>query len=141
MNEIFGIDVGYSDHSNGISVPIAATALGARIIEKHFTLDKKLPGPDHQSSLEPDELKLMVKSIRDIEVAMGDGIKVVMPSELKNQQVVRKSLVASRKIKKGEVFNENNIEVKRPGTGLSPMCYWDFIGKKASSNFSPDQLL
>lgn len=141
MHDIFGLEVGYSDHSKGISIPTAATALGAKIIEKHFTLDKKLPGPDHQASLEPDELKSMVDSIRDVEMAMGDGTKVVMPSELKNQHVVRKSLVASREIKKGEVFDENNIEVKRPGTGISPMCYWDFLGKKASSNFSPDQPL
>lgn len=141
MRNLFNLKVGYSDHSEGISVSTAATALGAVLIEKHFTLDKSLPGPDHIASLEPDELKSMVDAIRTIEMALGSGTKEPTPSELKNQYIVRKSLVACREIREGEEFNENNIAVKRPGTGISPMRYWDLLGEKASTSLVSDQLL
>jgi len=141
MRNTFGLNIGYSDHSEGIIIPIAATTFGATLIEKHFTLDKSLPGPDHKASLEPDELKSMVDAIRTVEVALGNSTKKPTPSELKNRNIVRKSLVASRKIRKGEKFDENNIEVKRPGNGISPMRYWDLLGEKASTNLSPDQPL
>lgn len=118
--QAFKVKVGYSDHTLGIEVPTAAVALGATIIEKHFTLDKNLPGPDHKASLEPDELKAMVKAIRNIEIALGDGIKRPSTSEQKNMQVARKSLVALTDIKKGETFSEQNLTVKRPGLGISP---------------------
>lgn len=141
MHKVFGLKIGYSDHSEGISVPTAATVLGATLIEKHFTLDKSLPGPDHMASLEPDELKSMVDAIRAVEAALGNGTKRPTPSELKNRYIVRKSLVANREIRKGEKFDENNIAVKRPGTGISPMRYWDLLGEKASTNLDPDQQL
>ena len=141
MHNVFGLKVGYSDHSEGISVPTAATALGAVLIEKHFTLDRSLSGPDHKASLEPDEFKSMVDAIRSVEVALGNGTKVPTLSELKNLDVVRKSLVASRKISKGEVFSENNLVTKRSGGGISPMNYWDLLGEKASTNLAPEQPL
>jgi len=141
MHNVFGLKVGYSDHSEGISVPTAATALGAVLIEKHFTLDRSLPGPDHKASLEPDEFKSMVDAIRSVEVALGNGTKVPALSELKNLDVVRKSLVASCKISKGEVFSENNLVTKRSGGGISPMNYWDILGERASTNLAPEQPL
>jgi N,N'-diacetyllegionaminate synthase len=121
-----GVQVGYSDHTLGIEVPIAAVAMGASIIEKHFTIDKNMEGPDHRASLEPDELKAMVRSIRNIEKALGSGIKKPSPSELKNKPIARKSIVAVRDIKEGEEFTEENLTVKRPGTGISPMR-WDEV--------------
>lgn len=137
----FGVNVGYSDHTAGIEVAIAAVALGASVIEKHFTLDKSLPGPDHKASLDPNELRNMVTSIRNIESALGDGIKKPSPSEIKNIEVARKSLVASCDIKLGEVFSSENVTVKRPGYGLSPMRYYEVLGKIAKQNFSEDDLI
>ena len=137
----FGLNTGYSDHSEGINIPIAATAMGATIIEKHFTLDRMLPGPDHKASLEPDELKAMVKAIRTVEQSMGNGLKCPMPSELKNRPIARKSLIAKKGIKKGEKFTEENITEKRPGTGISPMEYWDVIGKTAQDDMIQDMLI
>jgi N-acetylneuraminate synthase len=141
MRSAFALDVGYSDHSEGIAVPTAAVALGATLIEKHFTLDRSLPGPDHKASLEPTELKSMVDSIRMVEVALGSGVKGPVPSELKNRNVARKSLIAGRDIQKGEVFTEENLVAKRPGKGKSPMHYWDILGQEADENFSQDQYL
>jgi N-acetylneuraminate synthase len=141
MHNVFDLKVGYSDHSEGISIATAATALGATLIEKHFTLDRSLPGPDHRASLEPDELKSMVDAIRTIEAALGNGTKRPTPSELKNQYIVRKSLVAAQEIKKGETFTEENLVIKRPGNGVNPMNYWDYLGEKATKHLYPDQLL
>lgn len=136
------VKIGYSDHTLGIEVPIAAVALGATVIEKHFTLDRNLPGPDHRASLEPRELKEMVKSIRNIENAIsGDGKKVPSKSEKKNIPIVRKSIVAKSFIKAGEIFTEENITVKRPGTGISPMKWDRIIGKKAEKNYFKDDLI
>lgn len=138
----FGVNVGYSDHTNGIEVPIAAVALGANVIEKHFTLDRNLPGPDHKASLEPDEFKLMVQSIRNIEKSIsGTGFKNPSESEIKNLIVVRKSIVASCLIKKGELLTESNITIKRPGNGLSPMKWESIIGMKAIRDFDEDELI
>ncbi len=137
----FGVAVGYSDHTRGIEVAIAAVAMGATVIEKHFTLDRNLPGPDHQASLEPAELKAMVTAIRNIEVALGDGIKRLTPSEARNQPIARKSLVASLPIKAGEVFSAQNVTTKRPGTGISPMRWDEVMGKKASRDFAADELI
>ena len=137
----FGLPVGYSDHSEGIAVSLAAVARGAVVIEKHFTLDKNMEGPDHKASIEPDELKAMVKGIKEIEVCLGDGLKGPRPSEIKNMAVARKSLVASTKISKGDVFNHQNLTIKRPGTGISPLCYWDVIGKTSKSEIRPDELV
>lgn len=138
----FGTDVGYSDHTLGIEVPIAAAALGARIIEKHFTIDRNMPGPDHKASLEPEELKKMVKCIRNIELAIsGSGIKKPSDSEIKNITIARKSIVAKTEIKKGEIFSEQNITTKRPGTGISPMKWDEVIGKIAVKDFEEDELI
>ena len=137
----FGLPVGYSDHTSGIAVAIAAAALGARVIEKHFTLDKTLPGPDHKASLEPDELRNLVQSIRQVEKALGSRVKVCSPSELKNRDIARKSLVAARKISKGEKFSEDNLTSKRPGGGISPWHYWELLGREASKDFQPDELI
>jgi len=137
----FKLPVGYSDHTLGIEVPIAAVAMGAKIIEKHFTLDKNMKGPDHKASLEPDELKKMVVSIRNIEEALGNGIKKSSKSEEKNIKIVRKSIVANCNIKKGEVFTKNNISVKRPGTGISPMRWDEIIGRKAVKEFEKDEFI
>ena len=137
-----GVSVGYSDHTLGIEVPIAAVALGATVIEKHFTLDKTLPGPDHKASLEPEELKAMVMAIRNIEKAIGgSGLKEVSKSEAKNKPIVRKSIVAAKKIVKGESFTEENITVKRPGIGISPIQWDDVIGKTAKKDFEEDDLI
>jgi N,N'-diacetyllegionaminate synthase len=137
----FQVAVGYSDHTSGIEVAIAAVALGASVIEKHFTLDRNLPGPDHQASLEPDELKAMVTAIRNIEVALGDGVKRLTPSEARNKLVVRKSLVASADIRKGERFSAENVTTKRPGTGISPMRWDEVISRAAPRDFSVDELI
>ncbi len=134
-------EVGYSDHTQGIEVPIAAVAMGATVIEKHFTLDKRMEGPDHKASLNPVELKQMVVAIRNIECAIGDGKKEPSPSELANKAVARKSIVASRIIKKGETFSEDNLTTKRPGTGISPMKWRDVIGKVAVRDFSEDEII
>lgn len=141
IHNAFGVAVGYSDHTSGIEVAIAAVALGATVIEKHFTLDRSLPGPDHKASLEPSELKAMVAAIRNIEVAMGDGIKRLTPSELRNKPIVRKSLVASQTIKTGDIFSAQNITAKRPGTGISPMRWDEFVGRIASRDYSIDELI
>ncbi len=141
IREKLGVDVGYSDHTSGIEVAIAASALGASVIEKHFTLDKNLPGPDHKASLDPTQLKSMIESIRNIELALGNGVKSLSPSEKKNLMVVRKSLVTTRAIKAGEVFTNENITAKRPGTGISPMRWDEVLGKKAIRNFIADELI
>jgi N,N'-diacetyllegionaminate synthase len=141
MKSALGVEVGYSDHTPGIEIPIAAVALGARVIEKHFTLDRTLPGPDHQASLEPHELKAMVDAIRNVEVALGDGIKRPSPSELKNKPIARKSLVAIKTIQAGEAFSAENIGTKRPGNGISPMRWDEVIGRPAPRNFAIDELI
>ena len=139
IRDIFGYEVGYSDHTKGIEIPIAAVAMGASIIEKHFTLDRTMEGPDHKASIEPDELSLMVKSIRNIEKALGNGCKKPSESEKKNKLVVRKSIVAKKSIKQGEVLTAENITVKRPGTGISPMKWNEVIGTIAMRNFDEDE--
>ena len=137
----FDVAVGYSDHTLGIEISIAAVALGACIIEKHFTLDRNLVGPDHKASLEPKELKEMVKAIRNIEIAMGDGIKQMMPSEASNREVARKSLVAIKDIRNGDIFTNENVAAKRPGNGISPMDLDRIIGSKSKHNYSIDDLI
>ncbi|MGE6220109.1 N-acetylneuraminate synthase [Nubsella zeaxanthinifaciens] len=142
IGRAFGTKIGYSDHTLGIEVPIASVALGATIVEKHFTLDKSMQGPDHAASLEPGELSAMVKAIRNIEAAMsGSGIKEPSKSEIKNIAIARKSIVASRNIKKGELFTEDNLTIKRPGDGISPMLWDEIIGKKASFDFLADDVI
>ncbi|MGV6860629.1 MAG: N-acetylneuraminate synthase [Putridiphycobacter sp.] len=137
----FNIKVGYSDHTLGIEVPIAAVAMGAKVIEKHFTLDRNLEGPDHKASLEPNELKLMVNAIRNIEKALGQPIKKPSKSEIKNIPIARKSIVAKDFIKKGDLLSEQNITVKRPGNGISPMKWHEILGSKAKYDFQPDELI
>ena len=137
----FGTKVGYSDHTKGIEVPIAAVALGASVIEKHFTLDRGMEGPDHKASLEPSELKDMVAAIRNIELSLGDGVKKVSQSEAKNISVARKSIVAYSIIRKGDILSEQNITIKRPGTGISPMLWEEVIGTKAVKDYQPDDLI
>lgn len=139
--KMFNIPVGYSDHTKGIEVSIAAVALGATIIEKHFTLDRNMEGPDHKASLEPHELKAMISAIRNVEASLGSGVKKPAPSEQKNMTIARKSIVANCKIKKGEVFTENNITVKRPGNGISPMKWFEVIGQVAIRDFEEDELI
>lgn len=141
LRSAFGTKVGYSDHTQGIEVPIAAVAMGATVVEKHFTLDRSLPGPDHVASLEPDELTQMVASIRNVEVAMGSSVKCVSESERKNIAVARKSIVACRDIRKGEILSEDNITAKRPGNGISPMKWDSVIGQKAIRDFKEDELI
>lgn len=141
IRDEFNCKVGYSDHTLGITVPIAAVARGAQIIEKHFTLDKNMEGPDHKASLEPTELKLMVESIRNIEIALGSKNKKPSESEKKNIVIARKSIIARRKIKKGEKLTEENLAVKRPGNGISPMKWFDVIGKIATRDFEEDELI
>ena len=141
IRDSLGVSVGYSDHTLGIEVPIAAVALGATIIEKHFTLDRSLPGPDHQASLEPKELAAMVEGIRNLEQALGSGIKRPGRSESANLKVVRRSIVAARPIRAGEEFTESTLTVKRPGTGISPMRWDDVVGTFACRNFEPDELI
>lgn len=139
MAKEFGTKVGYSDHTTGIEIPIAAVAMGATVIEKHFTLDKNMEGPDHKASLEPDELKRMVEAIRNIEKAFGNGEKKPSPSERKNIVIARKSIVAKRDIKKGEVLTEENLSIKRPGDGINPMLWYEVIGTNAVKNFKEDE--
>lgn len=142
IRQVFGTEIGYSDHTLGIEVPIAAVALGASIIEKHFTLNKTMNGPDHSASLEPDELKAMVSAIRNLEKALsGSGTKEVSPSEQKNIAIARKSILAIKKIYKGEIFSNQNIGVKRPGTGISPMKWDEILGQRAIKDFEPDDLI
>lgn len=141
IGHAFGVAVGYSDHTLGIEVGVAAVALGAAVLEKHFTLDRNLPGPDHKASLEPHELKAMVKAIRNIEKAFGSRIKKPSSSELKNRPVVRKSIVAARDIPKGEVFTEENLTVKRPGTGICPMLWDKVIGQVSQKDYEKDELI
>lgn len=141
MRDEFGLEIGYSDHTIGIEVPIAAVARGATIIEKHFTLDKTMEGPDHRASIEPNELKKMVDAIRNIEIAIGNGNKIPSESELKNRDIARKSLVASRIIQKGEMFTEENVTVKRPGTGISPMRVYEVLGTYAKKKFLEDEII
>jgi N,N'-diacetyllegionaminate synthase len=141
ISENFSVDVGYSDHTQGIEVSIAAVALGASVIEKHFTLDRGLAGPDHEASLEPDELKSMVKAIRNIECALGENIKRPSQSERKNISIVRKSVVAASDIAKGDIFTEDNITVKRPGNGLSPMKWDEILGQVATRDFLADEMI
>lgn len=136
-----GVKVGYSDHTLGIEIPIAAVALGAKVIEKHFTLDRKMEGPDHLASLEPDELKAMVFAIRNIEKAMGNGVKTPSNSEKKNITIARKSIVAITNIKKGEIFTEENISVKRPGNGISAMKWYEVLGTKSTKDYIEDELI
>lgn len=141
IRDEFNIRIGYSDHTKGIEIPIAAVALGATVIEKHFTLDRNLEGPDHKASLEPNELKAMASAIRNVEDALGSGEKKPVKSEVKNLAIVRKSILAKRRIAKGELFTEENLTVKRPGTGISPMKWFELIGKKASRDFEEDELI
>lgn len=141
LREAFGLSVGYSDHTRGISVPLAATALGASVIEKHFTLSRTLPGPDHAASLEPDELKAMVSGIREVAQALGSPVKRISDSERKNMTAARKSIVASRPISKGEILSESALAVKRPGSGLSPMLWDSVIGRTAAKDFSTDEMI
>ena len=141
LRDNFGVKVGYSDHTKGIEVPIAAVALGAEVIEKHFTLDRTLPGPDHKASLEPNELKAMVDAIRNIEQALGDGQKHVSASEERNMAIARKSIVAAKDIKRGELLTEENLTTKRPGSGVSPMRWEEVIGTKAIRDFKEDELI
>lgn len=137
----FSLPVGYSDHTTGIEVPVAAVAMGAEVIEKHFTLDRDMPGPDHKASLEPCELKSMIDAIRHVERALGDGVKVPADCERKNIAVARRSIVAMRPIAQGETFTEQNLGVKRPGTGISPMCWDEVIGRTAKRDFKEDELI
>jgi N,N'-diacetyllegionaminate synthase len=141
IRDAFGVKVGYSDHTQGFEIAIAAAALGATVIEKHFTLDRNLPGPDHKASLEPGELRSMVAAIRNIEQALGNGMKRLRPIEAKNLSVARKSLVAACVIRAGEVFSEANLLAKRPGTGISPMRWDEVLGRKAPRDFAPDELI
>lgn len=141
IQSAFGVEVGYSDHTPGIEVATAAVAMGATIIEKHFTMDCNLPGPDHKASLEPAELTAMVSAIRNIDIALGDGVKRLTESEARNMPVMRKSLLASKAIKAGEVFTADNITAKRPGTGISPMRWDEVIGRAATRDFAEDELI
>jgi N-acetylneuraminate synthase len=141
LGQAFALPVGFSDHTTGIAIPLAAVARGATVIEKHFTLDRGLPGPDHQASLEPRELAAMVEGIRQVELALGDGRKVPAPSEMGNRAVARQSLVAASAIKRGEPFTEANLGFKRPGTGVSPLRYWQVLGTLATRDYAPDEAL
>ncbi len=141
IKEAFNVKVGYSDHTPGIEVPIAAVTLGAVVIEKHFTLDKSLAGPDHKASLTPDELKIMVDSIRNIEKALGDGVKMPSKSEIKNMVMARKSIRAKNAIKKGDILNEENLTLKRPGDGISPLKWDEIIGRSATKDFIKDEAI
>ena len=141
MGKILGVPTGYSDHTQGIEVPLAAAALGACVIEKHFTLDRNMEGPDHKASLEPWELKAMVEGIRRIESALGKDVKQVSASEKANIDIVRKSIVADRAIRKGELFTEENLTTKRPGTGISPMRWNEIIGKTAGRDYKTDEMI
>lgn len=141
LKKTFGMEIGYSDHTPGIIIPVAAVAMGASVIEKHFTIDKNMEGPDHKASLEPRELKEMIDAIRCVEAALGDGNKVPQKSEIKNIAIARKSIVAKKKIKAGEIFTEDNITTKRPGNGVSPMRWHDVLETKAMRDFMEDELI
>ena len=141
IHAALGVAVGYSDHTQGTEIAIAAVAMGATLIEKHFTLDRNLPGPDHKASLEPEELKAMVAAIRNIEIALGDGIKRLTPSEAGNRPLARKSLVARLPIKAGEILSSLNVTTKRPGTGISPMRWGEMIGKPAERDYKEDEII
>jgi N-acetylneuraminate synthase len=141
LHNAFGLPVGYSDHTQGLTIPVAAVARGATVIEKHFTLDRSLQGPDHLVSLEPQELKTMVQSVRDIAAALGEALKTPQPQELLNRQVARQSLVAATEIRNGETFSVENLTTKRPGTGISPMEYWRYLGETSRRDYQPDDLI
>lgn len=141
LQKAFNLPVGLSDHTQGISASLAAVALGAQVIEKHFTLSKTLPGPDHQASLEPDELQALVRGVREVELSLGRSVKIPAVVEVKNREIARKSLVARDSIQKGEVFTEANLTFKRPGNGISPLEYWDVLGKKAVRDFAKDEVI
>jgi N,N'-diacetyllegionaminate synthase len=141
IGKTFDLSYGYSDHTLGIEVDIAAVAMGASVIEKHFTLDKNMDGPDHKASLEPDELEAMVRAIRNIQQALGDGVKKPSKSEIPNMEIARKSIVAKKDIKKGEVLNEENLTVKRPGNGISPMKWDEIVGSKAQRDYTEDEMI
>ncbi|SDH74845.1 N-acetylneuraminate synthase [Vibrio xiamenensis] len=141
LGQAFGLASGYSDHSEGITIPIAAVARGAVLVEKHFTLDKNMEGPDHKASLEPQELEAMIKAIRQVEIALGSNVKTPTVSEVKNKSVARKSLVAATDIREGEELTKSNLTIKRPGSGLSPYLYWDFIGRKATKSYKAGELI
>ncbi len=141
LKDAFGLQVGFSDHTSGINVAVAAAARGACVIEKHFTIDRNMAGPDHAASLNPHELTAMVRAIREVECSLGDGIKRPADVELKNIPVVRRSLVAAQPIRRGEIFTVENIASKRPGNGLSPSLYWSMLGRKAERDYTPDELL
>lgn len=141
MSDTFGLAVGYSDHTQGITVPVAAAALGAVVLEKHFTLDRNLPGPDHKASLEPDELARMVASVRQVELALGKAVKEPSSSEMSNKVIARKSLVAACHIRQGEAFTGQNLTVKRPGSGISPFAYWDKLGERAARDYDADEVI
>jgi N-acetylneuraminate synthase len=141
LRSAFGLPVGFSDHSRGIHVAVAAVALGATVIEKHLTLDRSLPGPDHQASIEPDELAAMIASIRDVELALGDGRKVPAAEEIANRSVARRSLVVTSPVRSGERFSEANLGVKRPGDGIPPVEYWAYLGKKADRDYAANEAL
>jgi len=139
LAKTFFLQVGYSDHTRGIAIPIAAVAQGATVIEKHFTMNKTLPGPDHKASLDPKEFQTMVNCIREVETALGSPLKFPSPSEIKNRSIVRKSLVAKKHIRQGELFSIQNLAIKRPGTGISPLRYWDYLGKPAQKDYQRDE--
>ncbi|OKO85297.1 N-acetylneuraminate synthase [Bradyrhizobium sp. AS23.2] len=141
LHDAFGLPVGFSDHSRGIHIASAAVALGATVIEKHLTLDRNLPGPDHRASIEPEEMAAMISSIRDVEAALGDGRKVPAPEEIPNRAVARRSLVALRPVRAGERFTEDNLGVKRPGNGVPPIEYWSYLGKAALRDYAANEAL
>ncbi|MFA6075353.1 MAG: N-acetylneuraminate synthase [Negativicutes bacterium] len=141
LRSVFNLEVGYSDHTEGVAIPIAAAVLGAVVVEKHFTLDKNMPGPDHRASANPEELELIIKSIRQVQNSLGDGIKLPMKSETANRSVIRKSLVARKNIAAGEKIDVMNLSIKRPGDGISPMRYWELIGRTSDRNFIEDETL
>jgi N-acetylneuraminate synthase len=141
LKAAFGLEVGFSDHSRGIHIATAAVALGATVIEKHLTLDRSLPGPDHHASIEPDQLAAMIASVRDVELALGDGHKLPAAEEIANRLVARRSLVASRSIRRGEQLSEANLGVKRPGGGIPAIEYWAYLGKKSDRDYAPDEAL
>ncbi|OQX06904.1 MAG: N-acetylneuraminate synthase [Desulfobulbaceae bacterium A2] len=141
MGKKFGVRTGYSDHTPGIEIPVAAAALGAWVLEKHFTLDKSLPGPDHRASLDPTEFAAMVRAVRHVELALGDGVKRPTASELPNRIVARKSIVAARPIRTGEIFSTENLTAKRPGSGVSPMRWHELLGRPARRSYQPDDMI
>jgi len=141
LSNAFGLPVGFSDHSRGIHVAAAAVALGASVIEKHLTLDRNLPGPDHRASIDPDELAAMIANIREVEASLGDGRKIPAPEEIANRSVARRSLVATSAIRGGDLFTEQNLGVKRPGDGIPPIEYWSYLGKKADRDYAANEAL